>query len=329
MHRKRRASLRVRAHVGGVAEHLRQRNHCLDHLRSGAMLNALDSSAAAVQIADDRAHELFRYHHFHRHHRLQQYRAGFARRFLERHRSGDLEGHFVRIDFVIAAVVQDGLHIDHLVAREYAAFHGFLNALVDRLDVLLGNHATHDLVDELVALAGLIRLDADFHVSILAAAAGLPDVLAFRFRLLANRLAIRHLRLADVGLHVELAHHAVNDDLQVQLAHTADDRLSAVRIGRNLERRIFLRQLAQRDTHLFLIALRLRLYGYRNHRRRELDRLQRNRVLLIANGVTRGDVAQSDARADVAREDLVDLFALIGVHLQQATDALALPAAAV
>src|SRR5215469_1814005 len=235
MHRKRCAALRVRAHVGGVAEHLSQRNHRLDYLRSGAMLNALDPSAAAVQVADDRAHKLFRYDHFHRHHRLQQHRARLARGLFERHRTGDLESHSIRVHFVIAAVVQDGLYIDHLVARKYSAFHGFFNALVHRLDVLPGNHAAHDLVDELVALTCLVGLDAELHVTVLAAATGLADVFAFRLRLLANRLAIRYLRLANVGLHVELAHHAVDDDLQVQLAHAADDRLPTVWIGRNLE----------------------------------------------------------------------------------------------
>ena len=32
-----------------------------------------------------------------------------------------------------------------------------------------------------------------------------------------------------------LAHHAVNDDFEMQLTHTADDGLSAVGIGVNLE----------------------------------------------------------------------------------------------
>ena len=191
-----------------------------------------------------------------------------------------------------------------------------------------GNHAADDFVDELVALARLVRLQADLHVAVLAAAAGLADVLAFRLRLLADGLAIGHLRLADIGLHVELAHHAVDDDLQVQLAHAADDGLSAVGIGVDLEGRIFLRQLAQRDAHLFLVALGLGLDRNRNHRRRELDGLQHDRVLLVADRVAGGDVLQSDAGADVARVDLGDVLALVGVHLQQAADALGARASA-
>jgi hypothetical protein len=81
-------------------------------------------------------------------------------------------------------------------------------------------------------------------VPVLAAAAGLANVLAFRFGVLANGLAIRHLRLADVGFDFVLAHHAVDDDLEMQLAHAADDGLSAVGIGVNLESRVFLGQAA-------------------------------------------------------------------------------------
>ena len=40
---------------------------------------------------------------------------------------------------------------------------------------------------------------------------------------LGDGLAVRHLRLADVGLDLELAQQPVDDDLQVQLAHAGDD----------------------------------------------------------------------------------------------------------
>ena len=45
-------------------------------------------------------------------------------------------------------------------------------------------------------------------------------------------------------------------------------------------------------------------------------------MVLVANRVAGGDVLQSDASADVAGVDLGDVFALVGVHLQQAADAL-------
>ena len=238
-----------------------------------------------VQVADDRAHVILRHRHFDRHHRLQQNRLGLARRFLERHRTGDLERHFVRVDIVVAAVVQRDLDVDHLVAGENAALHRVLDALVDRLDVLLRNRAALGVVGELVALARLVRRDADLRVAVVTRTTGLTDVLAFRLGVAADRLAVGHLRLADVRLDLVLAHHAVDDDLQVQLAHAGDDRLARVDIRAHVEGRIFLRQLGQRHAHLLLVGLGLRLDRNLDNRLREVDRLEHHRVLVGADRV--------------------------------------------
>ncbi len=64
---------------------------------------------------------------------------------------------------------------------------------------------------------------------------------------------------ANVGIDFKLALHAIDDDLKVQLAHPADNRLTAFLVGRNAERRILLREPRQRHAHLFLIAGGLRL----------------------------------------------------------------------
>src|SRR6202040_2664852 len=101
-----------------------------------------------------------------------------------------------------------------------------LDAGVDRGDVLLGDHAAADLVDELVAAPGTGGLGADDDVAVLAAATGLADVaLLDLLDRLADRLAVGHLGLAHVGVDAELAQHAVDEHLEVELAHAADDRL--------------------------------------------------------------------------------------------------------
>ena len=57
---------------------------------------------------------------------------------------------------------------------------------------------------------------------VLAATTGLADVADFDLLdRCGDRLAVRDLRLADVGVDVELAHHAVDEHLEVQLAHAA------------------------------------------------------------------------------------------------------------
>ena len=97
-----------------------------------------------------------------------------------------------------------------------------------------GTDAADDLVHELEALARLGRLDRRiFTWPYWPRPPVCADVLAFGFRRLADRFAVGHLRLADIGVHAELALHAVDDDLQVQLAHAGDNRLPGFRIGRH------------------------------------------------------------------------------------------------
>jgi hypothetical protein len=86
-------------------------------------------------------------------------------------------------------------------------------------------------VYELIALAGFVGLDADLDVAVLALAAGLADIAGVDVCRLADGLLVGDLRLADVGLHLELAEQSVDDDLQVKLAHAGDDGLSGLLIG--------------------------------------------------------------------------------------------------
>src|SRR6185312_142786 len=139
----------------------------------------------------------------------------------------DLERPLRRVDVVVAAVDELDANVDDGVAGEDAAAHRFADSLVDRLDVLLGDLASDDLVLEDVAGAGLLRVQVDDGVAVLPRAARLPDELALDLLgRLGDRLAVRDLRAADVRLDVELALQAVDDDLEVELAHAGDDRLA-------------------------------------------------------------------------------------------------------
>ena len=67
----------------------------------------------------------------------------------------------------------------------------------------------------------------DHDVAELAATTGLADEAADDLLgPVANRLAVGNLRAADVGVDAELAHEAVDDDLEVKLAHAGDQRLA-------------------------------------------------------------------------------------------------------
>ena len=81
-------------------------------------------------------------------------------------------------------------------------------------------------------------------------------------------------------------------------------------------------QLGERHAHFFLVGFCLRLDRDRDYWDRKRNRFQSNRMLLVANRVAGADVLQSNHRADIARQNFLNVFALVGVHLEQAANAL-------
>src|SRR5690606_17306332 len=102
----------------------------------------------------------------------------------------------------------------------------------------------------------------------------------------ADRLAVRDLRLADVRLDLELATHTVDEDVEVELTHTADDGLAGLLVQAHAEGRVLLGELLDRGRQLLLVGLRLRLDGHVDDRLREGYRLEDDRVRRVAQGVT-------------------------------------------
>src|SRR5262245_51455708 len=90
------------ANVGGVAEHLTKRHEGPDHLGAGPRFHRDDLAPAAVEVADHRALVLDGADHLDVHHRLEQHRLGLPAPLLEAHGGGDLEGHLVAVDLVVA-----------------------------------------------------------------------------------------------------------------------------------------------------------------------------------------------------------------------------------
>src|SRR5215813_3288490 len=97
--------------------------------------------------------------------------------------------------------------------------------------VFLRHNAANDLALERESRARLIGREAQPDVAVLSPTSGLADVLALGFRLPGDRLAVGDLRLSDVRFDLELAHQPVDDDFQMQFAHSSDDRLPRFLIG--------------------------------------------------------------------------------------------------
>src|SRR6202011_5106663 len=130
--------------------------------------------------------------------------------------------------------------VEHRVAGDDARLQCFAHALLDRGDELARDTSLRDLVFEDEAAAALARPHVDLGVAELALAARLPDEAPDSVGRLLDRLLVGDLRLALVGIDLELTHKPIDDDLEVQLAHAGDDGLASLVVGMDLERWIFL-----------------------------------------------------------------------------------------
>src|SRR5215218_7206171 len=204
LHRVAGPALGHRPQVRGVAEHLGEWHRGAHDDRGASVLRALELPAAGVEVADHVAHELLRQRDLDPHERLEDDRAGLLDGILDGHRGRDLERHLGRVDLVVRAIEDGDLDVDHRVARVDPRVQGLADPHVDRAHVLARDRATDDLVDELVALALLVRLGGEHDVAELALAARLALEQAVAVRGPADGLAIRDLGLPDVGRDLEL-----------------------------------------------------------------------------------------------------------------------------
>ena len=110
----------------------------------------------------------------------------------------------------------------------------------------------------------------------------------------------------------------------MQLAHARDEGLARLRVGLDAEGRVLLGEALERDGQLVLVGLRLGLDLDLDDRLREGHRLEDHGMLGIGERVTGEGVLEADRGGDVAGVDLLDLLAMVGVHLDDAADALLL-----
>ena len=116
---------------------------------------------------------------------------------------------------MIRAVVQGDFDINHRVASQNTGLHSALDTLVNGANVLFGDSTAHDGVDELVALAGLVGLDFDFYMAVLAFTTGLTGVFVIHVGQFADGFFVGNLGFTHIGFHLELAEQTVHDNFQM------------------------------------------------------------------------------------------------------------------
>ena len=161
-------------------------------------------------------------------------------------------------------------------------------------------------------------------MAVLAAAAGLAHEATIALGRTPDGLAVGDLRLAHVGGDLELAHHAVDEHVEVELAHARDEGLSRLLVVVDAEGGVLFGEPLQGHGQLVLVSLGLGLDGDLDDGLREDHRLEDHGVVDIAEGVAGVGLLEADRGGDVAGSDLVDLLARVGVELDDATDALPL-----
>ena len=124
------------------------------------------------------------------------------------------------VDLVVGAVHQRDLDVDDRVAGSTPRVKSSLTPSRRAGMYSLRHRAADDLVLEHEAVAAAaLGSKTQLHFGVLTACRRLLLVRVVDLGRAADRLAVGDLRLADVRLDLVLALHAVDDDLEVQLAH--------------------------------------------------------------------------------------------------------------
>ncbi len=167
------ATLGDRLQVGRVPLNFGSRDGRVDHGLSIVLWShAVHVRALAVQVAHDVAGVLIGNRDLQDHDRLEKGRLRLEDALLERLLGSDLERHFIRVDVVIAAVVQRDLHIDDWISCYRSCIECLANSLIDRREEVARHRATNDPVAELEIRIGQ-WLDLKEDMTVLTRTSGL------------------------------------------------------------------------------------------------------------------------------------------------------------
>ena len=135
------------------------------------------------------------------------------------------------------------------------------DAFLNRGNVVLGNRAAEDFVDELEVAAARQRLHLDLAIAELAVTAALLLVTALHVGAAANGFAIGNLRRLQDYLSVVPVLQLGDDDFDVLLAGSGDEEFLGLRIAEEAQHGIFFHQLVNAVAQFVFVGAGLGLDG--------------------------------------------------------------------
>lgn len=242
----------------------------------------------------------------------------------------DLEGELARVDGVGGAVGEGDADPVHRVAREPPGLHRLPEPLLDGRDEPGTDCGPDHPVDELEVLGAALRerLDAPDDAPVLPLPAGLLLVEVVEVRRTRDGLPVVAPRLPDLALHLVLALHALHVHLEVQLPHPGDDRLPALGVDGDAERRVLLLEAVQRLAERRAGVARLGGHGEGHDGLRHAHRRHRDVHGPVREGVP-GRALDAKERANLPRADRIHVLHVVRMHPHQPRHLHPLPVARV
>ena len=125
-----------------------------------------------------------------------------------------------------------------------------------------------------------------------------------------------------ITFNLEFTFQTIDDNVEMQLTHTRNNRLTTLLVRSYGESRILFGKFGKPVVQFRNIGLALRLNGNRDHCVWESHRLQYDRMSLITKRITGTDILETYSGTNITRINALHRDFLVRVHLEQTTDTL-------
>ena len=233
-----------------------------------------------------------------------------------------MECHLGRIDFMVGSVIYICVDTNYRESTQDTGFHSLFDTFSYCRDIFLRNSTADNSRFKLVSFLTVCihRLEFNFTVTVLSTTTRLFCIFAVNVNRFCDSLFVSNLRSTYIGFYFELTKKTVNDDLQMKLTHTGDDRLACFLICMSTECWVFLCKFCKSFTQFALSCFCLRLDSQLDNRIREFHGLQDYRMLLVAECITCSSKFETDSGCNITRVNFIQFMTFVGMHLQDTSN---------